>query len=170
MKNIIYITAILLFLCCGQDSNSKRDNKQMFADNLEQNKIIPEEIVLNFVNSYVDNCNKMKGAVGILEWVELNKMVTKSFKDEVKRMIDEAYNKDSEIGLDYDPIFNAQDYPEKGFEIESFDREKNFLILRGIDWPKFKLLIKISSENNTWLIDGCGSINIPNSITNQSNK
>lgn len=87
MKNIIFITAILLFLSCGQDSNSKRDNKQMFADNIEQNKIIPEEIALNFVNSYVDNCNKMKGAVGILEWVELNKMVTKSFKDEVKRMI-----------------------------------------------------------------------------------
>ena len=102
----------------------------------------------------------MKGAVGIFEWVESNKMVTKSFKDELKRMIDEAYNKDSEIGLDYDPIFNAQDYPEKGFEIESFDRENNFLILRGIDWPKFKLLIKISRENNTWLIDGCGSINI----------
>ena len=87
MKNIIFITAILLFLSCGQDSNSKRDNKQMFADNIEQNKIIPEEIALKFVNSYVDNCNKMKGAVGILEWVELNKMVTKSFKDEVKRMI-----------------------------------------------------------------------------------
>jgi hypothetical protein len=106
----------------------------------------------------------MKGAVGILEWVESNKMVTKSFKDELKRMIDEAYNKDSEIGLDYDPIFNAQDYPEKGFEIESFDRENNYLILRSIDWPKFKLLIKISRENNTWLIDGCGSININESI------
>ena len=164
MKNIIFITAILLFWSCGQDSNSNRDNKQMFADNIEQNQIIPEEIALNFVNSYVDNCNKMKGAIGILEWVELNKMVTKSFKDEVKRMIDEAYNKDSEIGLDYDPIFNAQDYPEKGFEIESFDRENNYLILRGIDWPKFKLLIKISRENNTWLIDGCGSININESI------
>ena len=142
----------------------------MFADNIEQNQIIPEEIALNFVNSYVDNCNKMKGAIGILEWVESNKMVTKSFKDELKRMIDEADNKDPEIGLDYNPIFNAQDYPEKGFEIESFDREKNFLILRGIDWPKFKILIKISSENNTWLIDGCGSINIPNSITIQTNK
>lgn len=164
MKNIIFITAILLLLCCGQDSNSKKDNKQIFADNIEQNKIIPEEIALKFVNSYVDNCNKMKGAVGILEWVESNKMVTKSFKDELKRMIDEAYNKDSEIGLDHDPIFNAQDYPEKGFEIESFDRENNCLILRGIDWPKFKLLIKISRENNTWLIDGCGSININESI------
>lgn len=70
MKNIIFITAILLFWSCGQDSNSNRDNKQMFADNIEQNQIIPEEIALNFVNSYVDNCNKMKGAVGILEWVE----------------------------------------------------------------------------------------------------
>ena len=40
MKNIIFITAILLFFSCGQDSNSNRDNKQMFADNIEQNKIM----------------------------------------------------------------------------------------------------------------------------------
>jgi|GEM_PF-5580829 len=46
--------------------------------------------------------------------------------------------------------------------------EETFHILRGISWPKFKLLVKISRENNTWLIDGCGSINIPNSIIIQS--
>mgnify|MGYP000606138182 CR=1 FL=1 len=37
-----------------------------------------------------------------------------------------------------------QHLTEKGFEIESIDRENNCLILRGIDWPKFKLLIKLN--------------------------
>ena len=64
----------------------------------------------------------------------------------------------------YGQVFERYKTVEKGFEIESFDRENNFLIIRGIDWPKFKLLIKISRENNTWLIDGCGSININESI------
>lgn len=68
---------------------------------------------------------------------------------------------DPEIGLDADPIFDAQDYPDKGFELETFDSKTNYLVVKGKNWTDFKLRIKMVLENDRWLVDGCGIINIP---------
>lgn len=162
MKQIIFILTIFLFWSCGQISDRKTKNESSLTEIKEQNNIIPKENALKFINSYVENCNKMKESLGLLEWVESNNLTTKRFKTELKKIVDEAYKIDPEMGLDFDPIFNAQDYPEKGFEFESFDSNTNYLIVSGIEWSDFKLTIKMSYENKIWLIDGCGIINIPN--------
>ncbi|MBK6833593.1 MAG: hypothetical protein IPG89_04680 [Bacteroidetes bacterium] len=65
------------------------------------------------------------------------------------------------MGLGADPIVDAQDYPSKGFELESIDEQTNFLIVKGKDMPEFKLTIKVVEENGNWLVDGCGIVNIP---------
>jgi hypothetical protein len=79
----------------------------------------------------------------------------------LKKIIEDAYEKEPEVGLDFDPILDAQDYPDKGFELESLDEKTNYLTVRGKDWADFKLTIKIIEENGNWLVDGCGIINIP---------
>jgi len=68
---------------------------------------------------------------------------------------------DPELGLDEDPIFDAQNYPDKGFELAAFDSKTNYVVVKGKNWPDFKLTLKMVAENNTWLVDGCGLIKIP---------
>jgi len=111
---------------------------------------------------YVDNCNKMQESIGVVEWVNSNNLTTSHFKTELKSIIDEAYKIDPEMGLDADPIFDAQDYPDKGFELESFDNKTNYIVVKGKEWIDFKLTMKMVLESDNWLVDGCGIINIPN--------
>lgn len=119
------------------------------------------ENALTFINAYVDNCNKMKESIGVVEWTNSNKLTTQRFKTELNRLMEEAYKLEPEIGLDADPIFDAQDYPDKGFELESLDNKTNYVVVKGKNWPNFKLTIRMIKENNYWLVDGCGIVNIP---------
>ena len=114
-----------------------------------------------FVNAYVANCNKEQGGLGVAQWVSTSKLTTIRFQTELKKMLAEAYKEDPELGLDADPIFDAHDYPDKGFELESFDSQTNYVVVRGKGQPDFKLTIKMVSENKNWLVDGCGIINVP---------
>lgn len=161
MKQTLILT-LLFCASCGQFTYSKvtTDKSILQSNEVGQKKRI--ENALTFINSYVDNCNKMKESIGVVEWTNSNKLTTKSFKSELKRIMDEAYKLDPEIGLDADPIFDAQDYPDKGFEFDSLDNKTNFIVVKGKDWPNFKLTIRMISDNNIWLVDGCGIINIPN--------
>lgn len=162
MKQIIFILTILLLLSCGQNSNSKTRSESNLTEIEKQNDNIPKEIALKFINSYVENSNKMQKSIGIIEWVNLNNLTTNNFKTELKKIIEEADRIDPEFGLEFDPIFNAQDYPEEGFEFESFDDKTDFLVVKGKEWTDFKLTIKMVHENDNWFVDGCGIVNIPN--------
>lgn len=145
MKRLIFLLTIIEFVSCGQHSQVEKKT----------------EIALTFINGYVENVNKMNEAVGMIEWVNSNKLVTDGFKKELKRIVEKAYKDDPELGLEADPIFDAQDNPDKGFVIESLDENLNYLTVKGIDWPDLKLTIKLKNENGVWLVDGCGVINIP---------
>ena len=91
----------------------------------------PTEVALNFINSYVENCNKIKEALAAIDWVNANTSTTQHFKTQLKEMEDKAFELEPAVGLDADPIFNAQYYPEEGFELESYDKQNNYIILRG---------------------------------------
>jgi len=172
VKQIIFITTLFLFVSCGQGSDTrKQQNNYGQTDTNSQSvnttatKIdkdnTPDEIALTFINSYVDNCNKMQTSMDIIEWVHSNNLATNRFKTEVKTIIEEAYKEDPELGLGFDPIFDGQDFPDRGFELEAFDSKTNFIVVKGKNWADFKLTIKVISEDNRWLVDGCGIINIP---------
>ncbi len=96
-----------------------------------------------------------------MDWVNSNGLVTERFKSKLRKITNEAYQNDPESGLDSDPIVDAQDYPENGFELEILDRETNYLTVRGRNWLQFKLTMKVVNENGNWLVDGSGMINIP---------
>lgn len=63
------------------------------------------------------------------------------------------------MGLGFDPIFDAQDYPDKGFKIDKQD--STYVIVKGINWPDFRLSLRLTFEDRQWLVDGAGVINIP---------
>lgn len=161
MKQILIFTLFFL-ISCGPSTESKTSTDKIHfqSTDIGNEKLI--ESALTFINSYVDNCNKMKESIEIVDWVASQKLTTQSFNIELKRVIDEAYKLEPEMGLDADPIFDAQDYPEKGFELDSIDNKTNFVIVKGKERPDFKLTIKMIQNNSGWLVDGCGIINVPN--------
>lgn len=159
-KFLILLSAILIASCnpAAKTENTADSSatKQTIAS--KEDKV---KNALAFINGYVENANKMNKALTITDWVNSNTLSTDKFKSELNRIIDEANKLDPEMGLDADPILNAQDYPEKGFELDSFDEQTNFLTVKGKDAADFKLTMKISNVNGNWLVDGCGMVNIP---------
>jgi hypothetical protein len=158
LKRTLFLT-VSLFALCGNDG--KPDDRASVAHLHSSSTNTKAENALAFINSYVDNCNSRKQAVDIVTWANSSQLATRSFKTALKQMIDEAYKTEPEVGLDFDPILDAQDWPEEGFEIESIDDITNYLILRGKNWQEFKVTIKMIKENENWLVDGCGIVNIP---------
>ncbi len=161
MFRLLISLIFILFISCGYSVG----NKNVANKSSDEPTIItsenPIDIGLNFINAYVENCNKMKESVEVVEWVNSNKLTTHHFRTELVRIMKEAYKVEPEIGLGADPIFDAQDYPDQGFELDHFDSTTNYLVVKGKDWPTFKLTIRMVYEKTNWLVDGCGIINIP---------
>ncbi len=165
LKQILVLT-IPFMLSCGDEGTAETTVSNENAQEIEQEIVTPTEgdkveNALNFINAYVENCNQLSQALDPVEWANASDLATTNFKSALKTMLDEAFAADPEMGLGADPIFDAQDYPENGFELESSEENSNYLTVKGIDWPDFKLTIKISEENGKWLVDGCGMVNIP---------
>lgn len=151
---LVFVGFLMVEPC--RDNKLCLQNKTVFVDSVSQG-----DIALKFINKYVENCNKKKDAIDIEEWVNANKLVTDDFKIELKRIITEAKTKNPDLGLSYNPIFDAQDYPGKGFVLESLDKLTNYVVVKGIDWNEFRLRIKVKRIGDIWYVDGCGVINIP---------
>ncbi|CAL2101684.1 conserved protein of unknown function [Tenacibaculum sp. 190130A14a] len=171
MKKPYLILLIFFAFSCGEkqkENNSKKkeqieiDLKEVKTKKTELNYTDSiADVAIQFINEYVSNCNKTKEQVGIIEFVNAHPNVSAKFKTELKRMIEEAEKSDPEYGLGFDPIFDAQDYPDDGFKFSEFDSKTNYLTVEAINWKGFKITMKIKELDNKWLVTGCGVINIP---------
>lgn len=161
MVKQILILAVIILSACGENQKPNTITEKSAEENVTTTKQAKVENALAFINGYVENANKLKQAVDAMDWVNANTLVTIGFKTEFKKIIDDALKQDPELGLDADPIFDAQDSPDKGFELDTFDEKTNYITLKGKDWPEFKLTLKMLEQNGNWLVDGCGIINIP---------
>ena len=161
MNRLIFVLTLLICVSRGQSTDKINLTCQTSVQSTDNGQEKPITNALTFINSYVDNCNKIKESIQLVQWVNSNKLTTINFRKELKRIMDEAYKVEPEIGLDADPIFDAQDYPEKGFELDSYNVKTNYVIVKGKNRTDFKLTIKMVFENNEWLVDGCGMVNIP---------
>ncbi len=181
MKQIILILTIISIVSCKK--NVEKENSEI---NVLNDKIInpkteinsqleeekenvketikdnsPENTALTFINSYIADSNKMKKSVGYLNFVKSSALTTNSFKTELQKMVDEADKENPEMGLDFDPIVDGQDYPDEGFELKNFNSKTSFIIVKGKKWTDFEVTMKLVLDNEKWLVDGCGVVNIP---------
>lgn len=120
-------------------------------------KAFDASAALNFANDYVDNIYKLNSINEIEEWVAASPYVTAHYKETIKQDINEI-NHDPETILDADIIFDAQDYPDEGFELESADEKTSHAVLRGKRWKDFKFNVKLAKENGKWLVDDSGNL------------
>jgi len=147
-------SGILLFAFLCTFCTSKTENKSV-----ENNTVPDTAIALRFINDYTSFCNDSIQS-NTKTWIESNELTTPEFRMSYNQILDEAIKADPELGLDFDPIFNAQDYPEKGFEIQESD-DAGYVTVKGKDWSDFTVVIKLKLINDKWMIDGAGVINIP---------
>lgn len=66
-----------------------------------------------------------------MQWINNSLYASKNFKVEYNRILKEAYKNDPEMGLGFDPVLDAQDYPEEGLELESSDLKTGYMVYRG---------------------------------------
>ncbi len=156
--NYCVLVAGFLFLSCQKEVNVTEKPSATApeqAAGMATDLSAPDvDVALNFINGYIDNANKMSEAVGAVEWVAVNPLATDNYKAALKKVYGDAEM------IDADLVFDAQDYDDTGMEIESAD-EAGYVVLRGINWKEFKVILKLVKQNNQWLVEGCGNINIP---------
>lgn len=147
-----FILSLVILGCQAKGSNigfSETEN-QSFEPNYE--------VAIQFINDYLDYSNELKSEIGLIDWVTRRNDVTTDFKNELIRVLNEAEKNNSEHGLGFDPILDAQDSPNR-FVINKTESE--YLIVKGENWPEFELIIKVKLVDNKWIVDGSGIINIP---------
>ncbi len=118
-------------------------------------------IALKFINDYTIFCNNTNKSISIDQWISQNSLLTDTFKKRYKDILDSALVDEPEVGLDFDPIFNGNDYPEKGFSILTSEKKTHFVTVNGIDWNEYKVTLKVIYQGKKWLVDGAGIVNIP---------
>lgn len=148
MRTISVIFIVVLFASCG--SGDKQTANFGTTTQTKVEVASPDSTVaIRFLNEYLENGRMSPD--DLQKW--LGSVTTKHFITEYNRITE-----DDE--LDFDPILAAQDAPVK-FELESFDPQTGYVIARGVDWEDFKVVLRIVNENNGWLVDGSGEVNIP---------
>ena len=117
-----------------------------------------KQIALNFINTYIKTVDSDK-------WVTTNKQVTTNFKQAYKKLVDDARKLDPEIGLGFDPILDAQDFPDRFDKIKRCDKKTGVMLVSG-QWNSsnsdtMEVAVKVIKQQNQHLIEGAGIINIP---------
>jgi len=116
------------------------------------------EVAKQFINAYADFSNDRSAEISLLDWVKNQETVSIDFKAGLEEIITEAEKLNPDLGLEFDPIFEAQDFPDS-FEIETY--KGDYVTLKGLKFPDFKLVLKVVEEQNRWVVDGSGIVNIP---------
>lgn len=119
-------------------------------------------VALEFINAYTNYCTTgSAGQAGDASWIAKHPLLTDDFKTAHKQLLDAAYKNDPEMGLGFDPVFDAQDFPDKGFSVLKADTAGGYVTVSGNGWPDFHVVLKVVQQNNQWLVDGAGVINVP---------
>jgi len=116
-------------------------------------------VALKFINDYVAYCNH--GESKDTAWIDHQTLLTEHFKTAYHQLLDAAQKADPELGLDFDPIFDAQDYDDKGFVIQKVDSASGYVSVVGKTWKDFTIVLKVVNQENKSMVDGVGVINIP---------
>lgn len=120
-----------------------------------------EKIGLEIINSYVTGIEDWDG--NHLDWLLQHSNTSPNFKTALQDIIHKARLENPEFGLDFDPVLDGQDYPDKGFILKDYDATTGYMTLSGIEWPEFILVIRVIQHDNIWYLDGSGVVNIPES-------
>lgn len=172
MKCLIPFVVTLSLLSCNLNKEKQTPSSisvikaiDIEESKLDENKFkeMDPQVAIDFLNAYIENSNQMRSSIGVVEWCKASSLATESFKIELEKIIHKARQQYPELGLGFDPLFDAQDYPEEGVELVDFNSETGYITVKGIQWESFIVTMKVVFQNDRSLVDGCGIVNIPKS-------
>lgn len=104
-------------------------------------------VAVNFIESYLANPSAS------------STYTTANFKAELARIIARA----QETGfLESNPVIDAQDAPTSGYFVANTNG--NYVLIRSNHSPTIDIMMKLAKQDNQWLVDGSGIVNIPESM------
>ena len=140
MNKAILSAFLVLLLSCNPRTEATNGN----STSPKELNLTPDfGIALKFVNDYAEYCAPSDQKRDERTWIEKNPLLTTNFKNIYKNILDSAQKEDPELGLDFDPIFDAQDFPDKGFSIIGADTSSGYVTVVGNDWKEFKLVRRL---------------------------
>lgn len=166
MKYLCILVFLISLLACQSDKKNANKASGLDLPNTDLYEPLENEAssanenyqaALDFLNAYIENIDNLQ----VLEFVESSPLATESFKTELENIVIRAWEENPEIGLGFDPLFDAQDYPSEGVELYEFHPETGYVIVKGVEWDDFRVAMKVVNENGHILVDGCGAVNIP---------
>ena len=159
MKRYLTLLSLLIVISCNPKTGPKTNSRD--NNDTTSVKVIPKtpdyQAAIEFINDYVKFRDNPSDDT---TWIRRHHLLTENFKNSYYHLIDSVSQEDPDMGLDFDPILDAQDFPDKGFELAKFD-SLGFITVKGVDWADFLLVLKVVFRENKWLVDGSGIINIP---------
>lgn len=155
MQQLLLVFISIILFSCGQ-SNS---NTALSANTNKSSNDFT--VALTFINEYALFCSSLNSANRYSNWIKNYPLLSDNFKKQYYALLDSAEKIDPELGLGFDPIFNAQDFPDSGFVILNSNPKTGLVTVKGKDCPKFIVVLKVITQNNQSLVDGCGIINVP---------
>jgi hypothetical protein len=160
MRYLFMFTCLILLQACQIDSTETSQNETSQENSEEElTASAPDyQVALRFINDYADVIYNGASVPDEVEWAQSRNDVTKEFVSEIRRIVEEGFKLDPEMGLGFDPIVDAQDLPET-FKIER--EEGEYVIVQGVDWPDFELTMRLKEVDGKWFVHGCGIVNIP---------
>src|SRR3989338_5068945 len=163
-KIIAIFTVFLVFCSSAPDENGNLEATGTEETEVPSSLELDSKVAVDFMNSYIENCNKMRDAVEMGKWTEASPLATNDLKNALKKRVEDAWKDDPEMGLGFDPLFDAQDYPDEGVVLASFDKKTGVVLVKGINWDSYEVALKLVLENDKVLVDGCGVVNLPKKL------
>ena len=165
MKNLSLLLIVFSIFSCDSprqimDSDAaQREPSERRTSPIAQK--INAKVAIDFLNSYIESSQYFEDQYGPVHWANASPLATQNFKNTLEKMLREAFVNDPQVGLGFDPIFDAQDFPMKGFEVYSANYDTGYVTLNSTDWDGFHVLLKLVNQGGKTLVDGCGVVNIP---------
>ncbi len=158
MRTLLFTFTTIAILSCS----TQTDTNKLPSTSTNKTQAAPDfKVALKFINDYVAFCNSTSRQTADTNWVRNHSLLTDNFKKAYYDLINKARMDDPEMGLGFDPIFDAQDFPDKGFVVATTDTLNGFLTVKGKDRSDFFLTLKVVDHKGNYLVEGAGVINIP---------
>lgn len=166
MRYLLSLVFVFSLLTCQSGKEGPSETEDMELPNTDLYEPLESEAssddenyqaALDFINSYVESINQVE----ILEFARNSELASASLKSQLENIVILAWEENPRIGLLADPLFDAQDYPPNGFELDEFNPATGYVIVKGIDWEDFKVAMQLIEEDGHILVDGCGIVNMP---------
>lgn len=127
----------------------------------EEVKIVVESFYAQYFKEYLHKPTKGNSDKALMRWVNANRSLTDAFKKALSKAVTDARRADPEMGLDSDPILNAQDYPDKGYRAKDIQvaADKATVTMEGVDAPDFHISVGLVNDGKNWKINSIGDIN-----------